>query len=59
MIYPVWSFPSKNAFLLDKTIHIWRIQFSHFTGNENSLLQALNNEEQKRADQFHYNLDRN
>lgn len=53
-----WASPTKQSYILKNTIHIWKIEYSDFSGDESVLLKVLTDDELKRADKFHYKIDR-
>ena len=58
MQYVSWSSLSKEAFILSKSVHIWKIEYAAFSGEEEKIQRVLNNNEIARANKFHYPIDR-
>jgi 4'-phosphopantetheinyl transferase len=53
-----WADLTENAFFLNHTVNIWKIDYKSFSGDEKQWLHILNNQEQTRAQKFHYQADR-
>ena len=53
-----WATSTKEAFLLNHTVNIWKIDYSTFSGEEETGIQILNTQEQIRAQKFHFQTDR-
>jgi len=52
-----WADLTENAFILNHTVNIWKIDYRAFS-EEKQWLNILNNQEQTRAQKFHYQTDR-
>lgn len=54
----MWAHPAKDSYILNKSIHIWKINYPDFSGKQKILLEILNNTEKERSDKFHFKTDR-
>jgi 4'-phosphopantetheinyl transferase len=53
-----WAPFSEQPIILKNAIHIWKIQFSDFSNQQEILRKALSTDEQKRATRFHFKIDK-
>ena len=53
-----WANATQKSFILNNTIHIWKINYSDFDNEESALLNNLSKQETNRANKFYFSIDK-